>query len=33
MNDQQIEKIAEAAFRAHFGDVKVLRVNIRQGVA
>ncbi len=31
MNDQQIEKIAEAAFHAHFGDVKVLRVNIRRG--
>ena len=31
MNDQQIREIAEAAFRAHFGDVKVVRINIRRG--
>ena len=31
MNDQQIREIAETAFRAHFRDVKVFRVNIRRG--
>ena len=31
MNDQQIREIAETAFRARFGDIKVVRVNIRRG--
>lgn len=31
MNDQQVREIAEAAFRAHFDDLKVVRVNIRRG--
>ena len=31
MNDQQIREIAEAAFRVRFGDVKIVRVNIRRG--
>ena len=31
MDDQQIREIAEAAFTARFGDVKVVRVNIRRG--
>ena len=29
MNEQQIREIAEAAFKRHFADVKMLRVNIR----
>ena len=29
MNEQQIREIAEEAFKYHFGDVKLLRVNIR----
>ena len=31
MNEQQIGKIAEAAFRARFGDVKIVSINIRSG--
>ena len=31
MNDQRIREIAETAFRAHFGDIEVVRVNIRRG--
>ena len=31
MNDQQIREIAEMAFRAHFEDIEVFRVNIRRG--
>ena len=33
MNEQQIRKIAEAAFRRHFVDVKMVRVNIRPRLA
>ena len=31
MNEQQVGDIAEAAFRARFGDVKVVCVNVRSG--
>ena len=31
MNEQQVGEIAEAAFRARFGDVEVVRVNVRSG--
>ena len=31
MNDQQVREIAEAAFKAHFGDIDVFRINIRHG--
>ena len=31
MDDQQVREIAEAAFKAHFGDIDVCRVNIRHG--
>ena len=31
MNEQQVGEIAEAAFKSHFGDVKLLRVNVRRG--
>ena len=31
MNSEQVVGIAEAAFRARFGDVKVVRVNVRSG--
>ena len=31
MNEQQVGVIAEAAFRARFGDVKIVRVNVRSG--
>ena len=31
MNEQQVGDIAEEAFRAHFRDVKVVRVNVRSG--
>ena len=31
MNEQQIREIVEAAFKSHFGDVKLLRVNVRHG--
>ena len=31
MNDQQVKEIVEAAFRAHIGEIKVVRVNIRRG--
>ena len=30
MNEQQVGEIAEAAFKSHFGDVKLLRVNVRR---
>ena len=32
MNEQQIREIAETAFKRHFGDVKLFRVNVRPGV-
>ena len=28
MNEQQIREIAETAFKRHFGDVEVVRVNV-----
>ena len=31
MDDQQVREIAEAAFKAHFGDIDVCRINIRHG--
>ena len=31
MNEQQVREIAETAFRRHFGDVEVFRVNVRRG--
>ena len=31
MNEQQVREIAEAAFKSHFGDVKLLTVNVRRG--
>ena len=31
MNEQQVGEIAEAAFKSHFGDVKLFRVNVRRG--
>ena len=31
MDDQQVREIAEAAFKAHFGDIDVCRINIRRG--
>lgn len=31
MNEHQVGEIAEAAFRAHFCDVKVVCVNVRRG--
>ena len=31
MNEQQVREIAETAFKARFGDVRVVRVNVRRG--
>ena len=31
MNEQQVGEIAEMAFRARFGDVKIVRINVRRG--
>ena len=31
MNDEQIREIAEAAFKAHFADIDVFRINLRRG--
>ena len=31
MDDQQVREIAEAAFKAHFGNIDVCRINIRHG--
>ncbi len=31
MNERQVGEIAEAAFRSSFGDVEVVRVNVRRG--
>ena len=31
MDEQQVREIAEAAFKAHFGAVRVVRVNVRRG--
>ena len=32
MNEQQVREVAEAAFKRHFGDVEIVRINIRQGL-
>ena len=32
MNDQQMREIAEAAFKRQFGDIDVVRINVRQGL-
>ena len=31
MDEQQVREIAEEAFKAHFGAVRVVRVNVRRG--
>ena len=31
MDEQRVREIAEAAFKAHFGAVRVVRVNVRRG--
>ena len=31
MNERQIREIAETAFKRHFGDVKLVRVNVKPG--
>ena len=31
MDDQQIREITQMAFRAHFRDVDIVRVNVRRG--
>ena len=31
MNEQQVGEIAETAFRARFGNVKIVRINVRRG--
>ena len=31
MNHQQVREIAEAAFKAHFGDIDIVSINIRPG--
>ena len=32
MNEQQMRQIAEAAFKRQFGDIDVVRVNVRRGI-
>ncbi len=32
MKEQQVREIAEAAFKAHFGAVRVVWVNVRRGL-
>ncbi len=32
MNEQELREIAQAAFKRQFGDIDVVRINIRQGV-
>ena len=32
MDEQELREIAEAAFKHQFGDIDIIRVNIRQGV-
>ena len=32
MDEQQLREIAEAAFKRQFGDIEIVRINIRQGV-
>ena len=31
MNEQQVREIAEAAFKARFGDIEVVSVNVKPG--
>ena len=31
MNHQQVRDIAEAAFKAHFGDVGIVSINVKSG--
>ena len=31
MNHQQVREVAEAAFKAHFGDIDIVSINIRPG--
>ena len=31
MNNQQVREIADAAFKARFGDIGILSINIKQG--
>ena len=31
MNNQQVRAIAEAAFKAHFGDIGIVSINIKPG--
>ena len=30
MDEQQIREVAEAAFKRHFGDIEIVRIDIRQ---
>ena len=32
MDEQQLREIAQAAFRRQFGDIEIIRINIRPGV-
>ena len=32
MNEQQLREIAEAAFKRQFGDIEIVRINVRSGV-
>ena len=32
MDEQQMREVVEAAFKRHFGGVKIVRINIRQGL-
>ena len=31
MNDQQVREIAEAAFKARFGDIDIVSINVKRG--
>ena len=32
MDEQQLREIAEAAFKRQFGDIEIVRINVRPGV-
>ena len=32
MDEQQLREIAEAAFKRQFGDIEIVRINVRSGV-
>ena len=32
MDEQQMREIAEAAFKRQFGDINIVRINVRQGL-